>query len=143
MALTVSKDDFNVINRQRCLRQSDVRTLAELARDMRNVTDEYQLFRIAKQMVNQSATNERAHHNENNVDLYKELLVNRTSTGDVLTTRSACELLNERGVDYQGARYYALLAALDDLARQGYFTREVVSKRTRRGTSHCTIYIVI
>ena len=145
MALTISKDDFSVINRQRCLRQSDVKTLAELAKDMQNVTDEYQLFRIAKQMVNQSATNERAYHNENNVALFKELLVNRTSTGDILTFASAHELLHERGIDYKGARCYALLAALDDLTKEGYFARELVSKRTRRGTrtSHCNIYIVI
>ena len=143
MALTVAKDNFKVVNRQRCLRQSDIKSVMEVAQSMNNVTDEYELLCIARQMLNQNDRNNKAQHNENNVGLFKELLVNRTRHGDILTTASACELLTERGIDYQGARYYALLAALDDLAREGYFTREVVSKRTRRGTSHCTIYIVI
>ena len=68
------------------------------------------------------------------------MLVDRTRRGDVLTTYSACELLRERGIDYEGAKYYALLAALDDLTKEGYFERDIVAKRGMRG--HYTIYIV-
>ena len=140
MALTVSMDDFKAINRQRCLRQTDIKSIAELAQDMQKAPDEYELLRIAREMLNQNERNNKAQHNERNVELFKDLLVDRTRRGDVLTTYSACDLLRERGIDYEGAKYYALLAALDDLTKEGYFERDVVAKRGMRG--HYTIYIV-
>lgn len=140
MAITVSMDDFKAINRQRCLRQSDIKSVVELAQSMRDASDEYELLRIAREMLNQNNRNNKAEHNERNVELFKDLLVDRTRRGDVLTTYSACELLRERGIDYEGAKYYALIAALDDLTKEGYFERDVVAKRGMRG--HYTIYIV-
>ena len=140
MALTVSMDDFKAINRQRCLRQTDIKSIAELAQDMQKAPDEYELLRIAREMLNQNERNNKAQHNERNVELFKDLLVDRTRRGDVLTTYSACDLLRERGIDYEGAKYYALLAALDDLTTEGYFERDVVAKRGMHG--HYTIYIV-
>lgn len=140
MAITVSMDDFKAINRQRCLRQSDIKSVVELAQSMRDASDEYELLRIAREMLNQNERNNKAEHNERNVELFKDLLVDRTRRGDVLTTYSACELLRERGIDYEGAKYYALLAALDDLTKEGYFERDTVAKRGRHG--HYTIYIV-
>ena len=140
MALTVSMDDFKAINRQRCLRQTDIKSIVELAQDMQKAPDEYELLRIAREMLNQNERNNKAQHNERNVELFKDLLVDRTRRGDVLTTYSACELLRERGIDYEGAKYYALLAALDDLTKEGYFERDIVAKRGMRG--HYTIYIV-
>ena len=107
---------------------------------MNHVSDEYELLRIAREMLNQNERNNKAQHNERNVELFKDLLVDRTRRGDVLTTYSACELLRERGIDYEGAKYYALLAALDDLTKEGYFERDIVAKRGMRG--HYTIYIV-
>lgn len=140
MALTVSMEDFKAINRQRCLRQADIKSVVELAHSMNNASDEYELLRIAREMLNQNDRNNKAQHNERNVELFKDLLVDRTRRGDVLTTGSACELLRERGIDYEGAKYYALLAALDDLTKEGYFERDIVAKRGQRG--HYTIYIV-
>ena len=121
MAITVSMDDFKAINRQRCLRQSDIKSVVELAQSMRDASDEYELLRIAREMLNQNERNNKAQHNERNVELFKDLLVDRTRRGDVLTTYSACELLRERGIDYEGAKYYALLAALDDLTKEMAF----------------------
>lgn len=140
MALTVSMDEFKGINRQRCLRQSDIKSITKIAQNMSNTDNELKLLRMAREMLNQNSRNNRAQHNECNVELFKDLLVDRTRRGDVLTTYSARELLRERGIDYEGAKYYALLAALDDLATEGYFTRDIVAKRGSRG--RYTIYIV-
>ena len=140
MALTVSMDEFKGINRKRCLRQSDIKSITKIAQNMSNIDNELKLLRMAREMLNQNSRNNRAQHNECNVALFKDLLVDRTRRGDVLTTYSARELLRERGIDDEGAKYYALLAALDDLATEGYFTRDIVAKRGRRG--RYTIYIV-
>lgn len=145
MALTVSMDEFKRVNYQRCLRQSDIRPITELAQKMNSTDDERELLHIAREMLNQNRRNNRACHNEHNVELFKDLLVDRTHRGDVLTTHSACELLYERGIDCCGAKYYALLAALDDLVTEGYFTRDIVTKVAPffdRGRGHYTIYIV-
>ena len=143
MTLTVSKDDFKVINRQRCLRQSDIKSVKELFISMENAVDDEELLTIAKQMVKNCKRNEKARHNEYNVNLFKKSLVKHTSTGDMLTLYSACRLLCECDTDDNGSRYYALLAALDDLTKEGYFIRETLSKKTKRGRSHCTVYIVV
>ena len=140
MALTVNMDDFKAVNRQRCLRTSDIKSIVELAKEMNGNENEFELLRMARTMLRQGDRNERAQHNERNVELFKDLLVDRTRTGDVLTTYSACELLRERGIDYHGAKYYALLAALDDLTNEGYFVRDTVKKRGVQG--HYVIYIV-
>ena len=140
MALTVSMNEFKGINRQRCLRHSDIKSITELAQNMNSTDNELELLRTARAILNQNSRNHRAYHNECNVELFKDLLVDRTRRGDVLTIYSACELFRERGIDHEGAKYYALLAALDDLVTEGYFTRDIVAKRGRGG--HYTIYIV-
>ena len=143
MALTVSMDEFKRVNYQRCLRQSDIKSITELAQKINNTNNERELLHIARVMLNQNSRNNRARHNEHNVELFKDLLVDRTRRGDVLTAYSACELLRERGIDYEGAKYYALLSALDDLVTEGYFTRDIVIKHGKRGRcGRYTIYIV-
>lgn len=143
MAITMDRGEFSAINRQLCLRGTDIHSISEVALEMRNASDELELLSIARRMINTSQRNERALHNERNVELLKELICAQTETGDMLTTYSACELLGENNLDSNGAKYYALLAALDDLVNEGYLRRELM--RCWHGNvhgSHTTVYIV-
>ena len=142
MALTVNLKNFKAVNRQRCIRTSDIKSVTELAQSMNSAGSEYELLRIARQMLYQNVRNYKAQCNEHNVRLFRNALIDSTRPGDSLTTESACELINESDIDRQGARYYAILAALDDLTNDGYFKREYFAKKSRRGTSRICVYIV-
>lgn len=144
MAITVNNGELSAINRQLCLRRTDIHSITEVAQEMRNASDEHELLSIARRMLNQDKRNVRAAHNENNVELLKEMICAQTENGDMLTTYSACELLGENELDHEGAKYNALLAALDDLVNEGYLRRDLMrSWHNGANGSHVTVYIVI
>ena len=144
MAITVNNGELSAINRQLCLRGTDIHSITEVAREMRNASDEHELLSIARRMLNQDKRNVRAQHNEHNVEFLKEMICAQTENGDMLTTYSACELLGENEIDHEGAKYYALLAALDDLVKEGYLRRDLMRNwQNGANGSHITVYIVI
>lgn len=147
MAITVEITEVANVSRQRCLRGSDIHTIVEVARDMRNASDEHELLAIARRMLNQDKRNVRAGHNENNVRIFKDKICRLTHRGDMLTAGSAfSELISaEHGnLDFKGAQWYALLAALDDLVNEGHLKRTVM-RNYQRGSngSHIEVYTVI
>ena len=146
MAITVNQGELSAINRQLCLRRSDIHSIVEVAREMRNASDERELLSIARRMLNQDKRNVRAEHNENNVQVFKDKICRLTHRGDMLTAGSASELLydEDRELDHEGATWFALLAALDDLVAEGYLRRTVM-RNFRRGAngSHIEVYTVI
>lgn len=146
MAITVEITEVANVARQRCLRTSDIQSVADMAMDMRNASDEHELLAIARRMLNQNTRNEKATRNEHNVTIFKDRICALTHRGDMLTAGSASELISEehRNLDHEGAQWYALLAALDDLVTEGYLKRTVM-RNYQRGSngSHIEVYTVI
>ena len=144
MAITINIEELNIkaIDRQRCLREDDIKSITEIARDMRGKGED-EILELARQICSQSERNNRARHNEVNIDSIKGYIVNNCHAGDVLTLQSASHIWNEIGYDHEGAGRYAVLAALDDLVKDGTLDRQRVRRRTRYGnTSHIDIYVV-
>lgn len=144
MAITINIEELNIkaIDRQRCLREDDIKSITEIARDMRGKGED-EILELARQICSQSERNDRARHNETNVESVKEYIADNCHAGDVLTLQSASHIWNEIGYDHEGARRYAVLAALDDLVKDGTLDRQRVRRRTRYGnTSHIDIYVV-
>ena len=144
MAITVTIEELNIkaIDRQRCLRESDIKSIAEIAEDMRD-KDENEILRLAKQICNQSERNDRARHNEINVESVKEYIADNCHKGDILTFKSALRIWNEVRCDHCGAKRFAILAALDDLVKDGMLERQRVRSKTHYNTtSHIDIYVV-
>lgn len=144
MPITISIEELNIkpIDRQRCLREGDIKSITEIAKDMRG-KEESEILELARQICNQSERNERAKHNEVNVETVKEYIVDNCNTGDMLTLQSATHIWNEVGRDHEGAGRFAVLAALDDLVKDGTLERQRVKRRTRYGgTSHIDVYFV-
>lgn len=146
MAITIEITEVANINRQRCLRNSDIHSVTEIAKEMKNASDECELLSIARRMLSQEKRNARAGHNENNVQTFKDKICSLTRRGDMLTASSASELLEDedRELDEKGATWFALLAALDDLVEEGYLKRSVM-RNFRRSTNgdHIEVYTVI
>ena len=146
MAITIEITEVANVNRQRCLRGTDIHSITEVAQEMRNASDESELLSIARRMLNQDKRNVRAGHNENNVQTFKDKICRLTHHGDMLTAGSASELLydEDRELDHEGATWFALLAALDDLVDEGYLKRTVMRNFTRGANgSHIEVYTVI
>lgn len=144
MAITISIGELNIkaIDRQRCLREGDIKSITEIAKDMRG-KGENEILELARQICSQSERNERAKHNEVNVEMVKDYIVDNCNSGDMLTLQSATRIWNEVRRDHEGAGRYAVLAALDDLVKDGTLERQRVGRRTRYGsTSHIDIYVV-
>ena len=146
MAITVEITEVAEVKRQRCLRGTDIHSVAEVAREMRNASDEHELLSIARRMLNQDKRNVKANRNERNVEVFKNRICALTHRGDMLTAGSASELIGteSRNLDHEGAMWYALLAALDDLVTEGYLKRTVM-RNYRRGSNgnHIEVYTVI
>lgn len=144
MAITINIEELNIkaIDRQRCLREDDIKSITEIAKNMRGKGEE-EILELARQICSQSERNNRARHNEVNIDSVKGYIVNNCHAGDVLTLQSASRIWNEVRRDTKGAGGYAVLAALDDLVKDGTLDRQRVRRRTRYGgTSHIDIYVV-
>lgn len=144
MAITISIEELNIkpIDRQRCLRESDIKSITEIARDMRGKGED-EILELARQICSQSERNDRARHNETNVESVKEYIADNCNSGDMLTLQSASRIWNEVRRDHEGAGRYAVLAALDDLVKDGTLERQRVRKRTRyNGTSRIDVYFV-
>lgn len=144
MAITINIEELNIkaIDRQRCLREDDIKSITEIAKNMRG-KGEGEILELARQICSQSERNNRARHNEANIDSVKGYIVNNCHAGDVLTLQSASHIWNEIGYDHEGAGRFAVLAALDDLVKDGTLDRQRVRRRTRYGnTSHIDIYVV-
>lgn len=144
MAITINIEELNIkaIDRQRCLREDDIKSITEIAKNMRG-KGEGEILELARQICSQSERNNRARHNEVNIDSVKGYIVNNCHAGDVITLQSASHIWNEIGYDHEGAGSYAVLAALDDLVKDGTLERQRVRRRTRNGgTSHIDIYVV-
>ena len=144
MAITINIEELNIkaIYRQRCLREDDIKSITEIARDMRGKGED-EILELARQICTQSERNDRARHNETNVESVKEYIADNCHAGDVLTLESASNIWREVRFDNEGARRYAVLAALDDLVKDGTLDRQRVRRRTRYGgTSHIDIYVV-
>ena len=144
MAITINIEELNIkaIDRQRCLREDDIKSITEIAKNMRG-KGEGEILELARQICSQSERNNRARHNEVNIDSVKGYIVNNCHAGDVLTLQSASRIWNEVRRDTEGAGGYAVLAALDDLVKDGTLDRQRVRRRTRcGGTSHIDIYVV-
>lgn len=146
MAITIEITEVANINRQRCLRSSDIHSVIEIAKEMKNASDECELLSIARRMLGQEKRNARAGHNENNVQTLKDKICSLTRRGDMLTASSASELLEDedRELDEKGATWFALLAALDDLVEEGYLKRSVMRNFRRSANGdHIEVYTVI
>ena len=144
MAITINIEELHIkpIDRQRCLRESDIKSITEIARDMRG-KGENEILELARQICSQSERNDRARHNETNVETVKEYITDNCNSGDMLTLQSALRIWNEVRRDHDGAGRYAVLAALDDLVKDGTLERQRVGKRTRYGNiSHIDVYFV-
>lgn len=144
MAITINIEELHIkaIDRQRCLREDDIKSITEIARDMRG-KGESEILELARQICNQFERNDRARHNETNVETVKEYIADNCHSGDVLTLQSASRIWNEIRRDHEGAGRYAVLAALDDLVKDGTLERQRVRSRTRYGnSSHIDIYVV-
>lgn len=144
MAITINIEELNIkaIDRQRCLREGDIKSITEIARDMRG-KGESEILELARQICSQSERNDRARHNETNVESVKEYIADNCHSGDVLTLQSASHIWNEIGYDHEGAGRFAILAALDDLVKDGTLERQRMRRRTRYGNeSHIDVYIV-
>lgn len=143
MAITISIEEFNIetIDRQRCLREDDIKSITEIARDMRGKGED-EILELARQICSQSERNDRARHNETNVKSVKEYIADNCHAGDVLTLQSASRIWNEVRRDHEGAGHYAVLAALDDLVKDGTLDRQRVRRTRYGGTSHIDIYVV-
>lgn len=144
MAITISIEELHIkpIDRQRCLRESDIKSITEIARDMRGKGED-EILELARQICSQSERNDRARHNEVNVESVKEYIADNCNTGDMLTLQSASRIWNEVRCDHEGAGRYAILAALDDLVKDGTLERQRVRRTTRYGgTSHIDVYFV-
>lgn len=144
MAITINIEELNIkaIDRQRCLREDDIKSITEIARDMRDKGED-EILELARQICSQSERNNRARHNEVNIDSVKGYIVNNCHAGDVITLQSASLIWNEIGYDHEGAGRFAILAALDDLVKNGTLERQRVRRRTRYGNeSHIDIYVV-
>ena len=104
---------------------------------------ESEILELAKQICNQSERNDRAKHNEINVESVKEYIADNCHTGDVLTFQSALRIWREVRCDCEGASHYTVLAALDDLVKDGTLERLRVRKRNyNNNTSQVDIYMV-
>ena len=144
MAITINIEELNIeaIDRQRCLREDDIKSITEIAKNMRG-KGAGEILELASEICNQPERNNRARHNEVNIDSVKEYIVNNCHAGDVLTLQSASRIWSEVRRDTEGAGDYAVLAALDDLVKDGTLDRQRVRRRTRYGgTSHIDIYVV-
>ena len=144
MSITINIEELNIkaIDRQRCLREDDIKSITEIAKNMRGKGEE-EILELARQICSQSERNNRARHNEVNIDSVKGYIVNNCHAGDVITLQSASHILSEIGYDHEGAGRFAILAALDDLVKNGTLERQIVRIRTRyNNASHINIYIV-
>ena len=144
MAITINIEELNIkaIDRQRCLREGDIKSITEIARDMRG-KGESEILELARQICSQSERNDRARHNETNVESVKEYIADNCYSGDALTFKSALRIWHEVRCDHDGAWYYAVLAALDDLVKDGTLERLRVRKKNHDdSTSHVDIYMV-
>lgn len=144
MAITINIKELHIkaIDRQRCLREDDIKSITEIARDMRG-KGESEILELARQICHQSDRNDRARHNETNVETVKKYIADNCHSGDALTLQSASRIWNEVRHDHEGAGLYAVLAALDDLVKDGTLERQRVRNRTRYGnSSHIDIYVV-
>ena len=144
MAITISIEELHIkpIDRQRCLREGDIKSITEIARDMRGKGED-EILELARQICSQSERNDRARHNEVNVEAVKDYIVDNCNSGDMLTLQSVSNIWNEVRFDDEGAGRYAILAALDDLVKDGTLERQRVRKRTRYGNeSHIDVYFV-
>lgn len=151
MAITINIEEANIkeVARQRCLRERNIKPVAELATEMLNTDNEHQILSIAREIISQGKRNEKAKHNEHNVRLIKEHILKNVTSGDALTFKSVYrniwrEYKGNSRIDHDGATYYAILAALDDLTNEGILKRKNVTELTRRGNrSRIDIYIVV
>ena len=144
MAITINIEELHIkpIDRQRCLREDDIKSITEIARDMRGKGED-EILELARQICSQSERNDRARHNETNVESVKEYIADNCHSGDVLTLQSVSNIWREVRFDGEGAGRFAVLAALDDLVKDGTLDRQRVRRRTRYGgTSHIDIYVV-
>ena len=144
MSITISIGELNIkpIDRQRCLREGDIKSITEIAKDMRG-KGENEILELARQICSQSERNERAKHNEINVEAVKDYIADNCNTGDMLTLKSVSRIWNEIRFDDEGAGHFAILAALDDLVKDGTLEKQRVRSRTRYGsTSHIDVYFV-
>lgn len=144
MAITINIEELNIkaIDRQRCLREDDIKSITEIARDMRGKGED-EILELARQICSQSERNDRARHNETNVESVKDYIADNCHKGDVLTLQSVSNIWNEVRFDDEGAGRFAILAALDDLVKDGTLDRQRVRRRTRYGNeSHIDIYVV-
>lgn len=105
MAITINIEELHIkpIDRQRCLREGDIKSITEIAKDMRG-KGESEILELAKQICNQSERNDRAKHNEINVESVKEYIADNCHTGDVLTFQSALRIWTEVRCDCEGGK---------------------------------------
>lgn len=131
MDFAVKVTSIKDVNRQVCLRKKDVKSVREKAEELLNVKSDNDTLRIARQIVNLGTRNNKALGNENNINFYKKIIVEHTTSGDVLTTASVEKTLYYfTHVDQTYANgQWAVLAALDDLVNEGYLKRERKSIR--------------
>ncbi len=144
MAITINIEELNIkaIDRQRCLREDDIKSITEIAKNMRGKGED-EILELARQICSQSERNNRARHNEVNINSVKDYIADNCHAGDVITLQSASHIWNEIGYDHEGAGRFAILAALDDLVKNGALERQRVRRRTRYGNeSHIDIYVV-
>lgn len=152
MAIVIDINELGIkgINRQRCLRQNDVKPVEEIVSEITKANNEQAIIALARQIISQNDRNRKAANNERNINFIKDYVLDNTTHGDVITFDSVLNAVDHEEInisDY-GAKYYAVLAALDDLVNSGDLLRKTVTKpprygyRRSRSYSHINIYIV-
>ena len=145
MDFTVKVASIKDVNRQVCLRKKDIKSIREKAEELLNTKSDDDALRIARQIVNLGTRNNKALGNEDNINFYKNVIVEHTTSGDILTTASVeTTLYHFTHVDHTYANgQWAVLAALDDLVNEGYLRRERKSIRIHEYNSPYQVWAYI
>jgi hypothetical protein len=142
--LTVDSKQFREINRQKCIRKRDIRSLTKIADGFTNAANDDEILRLAREIVYQGQRKEKAIINEINLTNIKEKLLENVSQGDMFTLDSVYKILWETKTSPKGAHLgHALLAALDDLVKDNVLERKTMVHDVPSGTSHVTVYTVL
>lgn len=142
--ITIHTNEYREVNRQRCLRKRNMRSLAEMANNIANASDETAVLRAAWDIVRQGARTKKATANEHNIAIIKNELLKNVEKGDMFTLDSASQILWNHSLASDGARgSLALLAALDDLVNKGTLERRTMAHDVSSGTSHVNVYVVL
>lgn len=141
MAYTINTNEYQEIKRDRCIRQRDCKSLVEFAEDLKNTNNEYDILSIARKIIRSGERNEKARSNEANIERLKDKIRSELRHGDMFTAYSINSIIYNTGLVENGAHWYALLSALNDLVNNGELERKLMRHNNDSG-SHVEVYIV-